>query len=88
MLRSFGYAATSQLETNLDVDAIWASLAGTDSGSDFEIKSIVEAMCSLQNHDMSYSEFEEMEPMAQELLHYLEECLQSHSYTKGNITAD
>ena len=40
-----------------------------------ELRRIVEAICNLETMDMTYSQYEESAPMADELVHYLMESL-------------
>jgi hypothetical protein len=46
-----------------------------NNGETLEIKSVVNAMTHMQSNDLSFSEYREISPMADELMIYLEDCL-------------
>ena len=87
--RSFAVAqnfASSQLQTTLDSASLMNTLYG-NNGETLEIKSVVNAMTHMQSNDLSFSEYREISPMADELMIYLEDCLDGQEYVPGSISA-
>jgi len=53
-----------------------------------EVSSVIDAMCHFQTQVLSYGEYTDLSPMAHELLHYLEECLEGKNQINGVISSD
>ena len=65
--------------------ALYETHDATSVQEEMELRRIVEAMCNLATMDLTYSQFEESAPMADELVHYLTESLENKHYVNNTI---
>ena len=72
--RLFSYAAVTEMESQFTSET--QKTYATFQTSDFSFKSLLEAMFQLQSIEMSYQEYRDNYPVADELIHYFESMIE------------